>query len=79
MEIKYIKPTLYFSEEEKQTCIKMRDFVSDMLQIFSNPEYMALVDYYGSSWDEDTISDIYEFCNRIINENSEEGKEWEIQ
>lgn len=80
MELKYTKPSLEFSKEEKQTCRQMCDFLSNILKLFSEPEkYLNLIDYYGSSWDEDMISDIYEFCDRVAKENAKEKRSWELE
>lgn len=79
MELKYTAVSIKFSEEEKNVCKQMCTFLLDIIQNLDSANSDGLNDYYGSSWDRETLSDFSEFCNRIENTNNKNEGGWELE
>lgn len=67
-----------FSKEEKHTCEQMCNFLYNVLNILDSSN-KDLLDYYGSSWDRETLYLFCDFCERVINTDDRNGDEWELE
>lgn len=78
MELKTSVTSVKFSEEEKHICTQMHNFLCNILEVLDNSN-KDLLDYYGSSWDRETLDLICDFCDRVMNINNEKEDEWELE
>lgn len=56
----------------------MCDFLCNISEVLDNSN-KDLLDYYGSSWDRETLSLFCDFCDRVMNPDNKNEDEWELE